>query len=152
MFQPNRSVIKLVSACLLLAGSAGRCALSQNAPSISNLRLMPLGDSITAGYLSSTGNGYRGPLSTLLAGQVATLDLVGSQIGGTMLDPDHEGHSHYEIAQIAALTTQQVSMYKPNVVTLLAGVNDLGNSDDVANAPNRLAALYSSRGKAYRFA
>ncbi len=109
--------------------------------STANVRIMPLGDSITAGYRSTTGNGYRGPLAAVLKGQVGALDLVGSQIGGTMADPDHEGHYAYEIAQLAALTTAQLNAYKPNIVLLDAGINDLGNGDDVTNAPNRLGSL-----------
>ncbi|HEV2646201.1 MAG TPA: ricin-type beta-trefoil lectin domain protein [Acidobacteriaceae bacterium] len=102
---------------------------------------MPLGDSITAGYKSSTGNGYRGDLYSSLSTQVGTVDMVGTLNDGPTADPDHEGHSGYEIAQIAALTNTALASYKPNVVLLLAGINDLRLNDDVANAPNRLASL-----------
>lgn len=102
---------------------------------------MPLGDSITAGLQSSTGNGYRGPLATALAGQVGTLDFVGSRIDGTMADPDDEGHSGYKIGDIASLTTGALNTYKPNIVTLDAGINDLGQNYAISTAPTRLASL-----------
>ncbi len=114
-----------------------------------NLRLMPLGDSITAGYESATyngpSNGYRGPLGTALAGQVGTVDFVGSQIEGSMTDPDNEGHFGIVIGDLAALTNAELSTYKPNLVLLDVGINDLGSSTetaaDMGAAPNRLASL-----------
>ena len=106
-----------------------------------NLRLMPLGDSITAGYLSSTGDGYRGPLFTTLSGQVGTLNFVGSQFDGTMADPNNEGHFGDEINAIAGLATGELNTYRPNIITLHIGSNDLNNNYDVSTAPTRLAAL-----------
>ena len=126
---------------LLLSVLLTSAASSATAQSNINLRIMPLGDSITAGYDSSTGNGYRGPLATALAGQVGTFDLVGSQIDGNMADPDNEGHFGIEISGLAALTTGDLNTYKPNLVLLDVGINDLGNDDDVTDAPNRLASL-----------
>jgi lysophospholipase L1-like esterase len=125
----------VMSALLTLAASP---AIAQ---STTNLRIMPLGDSITAGFQSTTGNGYRGDLVTALSSQVATVDMVGTLNDGTMADPDHEGHSGDEIAQIAGYTTAALNTYKPNVVTLLAGINDIDKGYDVPNAPNRLASL-----------
>ena len=106
-----------------------------------NLRVLPLGDSITAGYQSTTGNGYRGPLAAALSSQIGELDFVGSQIDGSMSDPDNEGHFAYEIDRLAALTNIALYTYKPNLVLLDAGINDLGNNDDVTNAPARLGSL-----------
>ena len=106
-----------------------------------NIRLLPLGDSITAGYDSSTGNGYREPLAIELAGQIGTLDFVGSQIDGTMADPDNEGHFGIDISDLAALTTAALKRYKPNVVALDVGINDIGGNYYVSTAPSRLASL-----------
>src|SRR5690242_19344551 len=65
------------------------------------LRLMPLGDSITWGYASPSGNGYRGYLYNDLAGEGHSSDFVGSLRNGTMSDPDNEGHSGWRIDQVA---------------------------------------------------
>ena len=124
-----------VSSLLTLMGSSAYAQTSIN------LRLMPLGDSITAGYRSSTANGYRGPLSTALISQVGTEDFVGSQIDGTMPDPDNEGHFMYRIDQISGLATGVLSIYKPNIVLLDAGINDLGQNYQVSTASARLASL-----------
>ncbi len=58
------------------------------------MRIMPLGDSITFGVGSSTGNGYRGPLQALLDGTNTDYDIVGTLQNGTPdIDPDHFGIS-----------------------------------------------------------
>ncbi len=68
-----------------------------------NPRPLPMGDSITADYESTTNNGYCGPLLTALNTQRGVTDFVGSQIDGIMVDPDNEGHSGYRIDHIASL-------------------------------------------------
>ena len=110
-------------------------------PLSSGLRLMPVGDSITSGYRSSTGNGYRGPLWDELIKQGDAVDFVGSQRSGVMFDPDNEGHSGYRIDQIAGLIDKELALYQPNLVLLDIGTNDLGQNYQVSTAPARLASL-----------
>lgn len=106
------------------------------------LRVMPMGDSITAGYRSTDNNGYRGELFNLLSPETSSLDFVGSLRDGTMRDADHEGHSGWTIDQVSNIATGVVQRYRPNLVTLHLGSNDLGKAgDEVAGAPARLAAL-----------
>jgi lysophospholipase L1-like esterase len=105
------------------------------------LRLEPLGDSITYGSHSSTGNGYRGPLYNELTAEGYPLNFVGPVLEGTMADSSNEGHPGYRIDALQSFAGGSVSTYKPNVVTLLAGGNDLIQNDDVADAPTRLSAL-----------
>ena len=133
---------QVVTWCQMLLLSTALFAVSRaEAQASVNLRILPLGDSITAGYRSSTGNGYRGPLAAALNGQVATVDFVGTQLDGSMPDPDNEGHFGYQIDRLAALTDIALYRYRPNVVLLDAGINDLGNNNDVSNAPARLGSL-----------
>ena len=105
------------------------------------LRLMPIGDSITAGYRSSTGNGYRGPLYPELINQGDALDFVGSQRSGVMFDPDNEGYYGDRIDQITGLINTELALYQPNIVLLHIGTNDLGQNYNVSTAPGRLASL-----------
>lgn len=105
------------------------------------LRVMPLGDSITWGSGSSTGDGYRGPLWNALAADGHALDFVGTVRNGSMSDPDNEGHPGYRIDQIAALADASLDRFRPNVVTLEIGTNDLLQSYEVSTATARLAAL-----------
>lgn len=50
------------------------------------LRILPLGASITWGYLSSTGNGYRKPLRDKLRFEGWEVNMVGSKSNGDMVD------------------------------------------------------------------
>jgi lysophospholipase L1-like esterase len=100
-----------------------------------------LGDSITWGEGSSTGNGYRGPLWDKLAADGHPLDFVGTLRGGSMSDPDNEGHSGYRIDQIAALADASLTRYRPNVVTLEIGTNDLNGNYQPSTATARLKSL-----------
>ncbi|MFI0163346.1 ricin-type beta-trefoil lectin domain protein [Streptomyces sp. NPDC017095] len=132
------TLVTLVAAALgvTTAGVAPASAAS-NTP----LRLMPLGDSITWGVGSSTGNGYRGPLWNKLAADGHPLDFVGTVRNGSMSDPDNEGHSGYRIDQIAALADASLTRYRPNVVTLHIGTNDLQGASEVDTATARLRSL-----------
>ncbi|MBW8797459.1 MAG: ricin-type beta-trefoil lectin domain protein [Streptomyces sp.] len=105
------------------------------------LRVMPLGDSITWGLGSSTGNGYRGPLWSELAADGHPLDFVGTVRNGSMSDPDNEGHSGYRIDQIAPLVDASLVRYRPNIVTLEIGTNDLNENYQLATASARLKSL-----------
>ena len=83
-------LITLVAAALgVTATGVSPASAAPNTP----LRVMPLGDSITWGVGSSTGNGYRGPLWSMLAADGHPLDFVGTVRDGSMSDSDNEGHS-----------------------------------------------------------
>ncbi|WP_405014631.1 ricin-type beta-trefoil lectin domain protein [Kitasatospora sp. NBC_01539] len=105
------------------------------------LRLEPLGDSLTYGSHSSAGNGYRQPLWNALTAAGYRLDFVGSVREGTMADADNTGLPGWRIDAIASITDGSLATYKPNVVTLMAGTNDLVQKHDVSTAPDRLSAL-----------
>ncbi|MFI2435943.1 SGNH/GDSL hydrolase family protein, partial [Streptomyces sp. NPDC018693] len=123
-----------------LGGTAAGVAPA-SAASDTPLRVMPLGDSITWGVGSSTGNGYRGPLWNRLAADGHPLDFVGTVRGGSMSDPDNEGHSGYQINKIAALADASLTRYRPNVVTLHIGTNDLIGASGPDAAIAELRAL-----------
>src|SRR3954471_7651047 len=105
------------------------------------LRLMPLGDSITWGVGSPSGNSYRGFLWNQLAAEGHALDFVGSGRNGTMPDRDNEGHSGWRIDQITGIADSVLTRYRPNVVTLEIGTNDLNGNYQIPTAPDRLRAL-----------
>ncbi|GAA1016173.1 hypothetical protein GCM10009556_056810 [Acrocarpospora pleiomorpha] len=107
----------------------------------SALRVMPAGDSITYGVGSSSGNGYRAMLWDRLREISSGLDFVGSNSSGSMMDDDHNGYPGREIDTIAGPASRDASTMRPNVVTLMAGTNDIQRDVDVANAPARLGRL-----------
>ncbi|MGW1957540.1 ricin-type beta-trefoil lectin domain protein [Streptomyces sp. NPDC001920] len=136
-------VLPLVTLVAATLGVTAAGVAPASAASDTPLRVMPLGDSITWGVGSSTGNGYRGPLWNKLAADGHPLDFVGTVRGGSMSDPDNEGHSGYRIDQIAALADASLTRYRPNVVTLHIGTNDLQGASEVDTAIARLRSLVS---------
>ena len=102
------------------------------------LRILPLGDSITWGFRSSDGNGYRAHLRSSLAGNQVTF--IGSQRSGNMDNGQSEGHPGAVISQIAEFAKQSTEQ-RPNVVLLMAGTNDMNIPTKPSTAPARLDAL-----------
>lgn len=102
------------------------------------LRILPLGDSITWGYRSSDGNGYRQDLLNMLSGN--PVQYVGSQHSGNMADNFNEGHPGAVISQIADYASLSLPG-RPNIVLLMAGTNDCNKPEDPAGAPARLGSL-----------
>jgi lysophospholipase L1-like esterase len=98
-------------------------------------------DSITYGYQSTDGNGYRLELyNDLTGGYNNTVDLIGSVQAGTMADNYNEGHSGATIDEIASFAS--LSLFElPNVVLIHAGTNDMNLPLDPADAPTRLGNL-----------
>ncbi|RAJ40136.1 lysophospholipase L1-like esterase [Kitasatospora sp. SolWspMP-SS2h] len=121
--------------------AATATATSRAAAAPAALRLLPLGDSITWGVGTGSGNSYRSALWNQLAAEGHPEDFVGSVRNGTLSDPDNEGHSGWRIDQIAGIADSVLARYRPNVVTLEIGTNDLNQNYQVATAADRLSAL-----------
>jgi lysophospholipase L1-like esterase len=103
------------------------------------LKIMPLGDSITAG---DRDGGYRRLLYELLIQDRISFEFVGSQKGGDVPDAHHEGHSGWRIDQIAdGIAGGWLETNKPDLVLLHIGTNDIWQNRDLVNAPARLSAL-----------
>ncbi|KAK5139767.1 hypothetical protein LTR04_003348, partial [Oleoguttula sp. CCFEE 6159] len=96
--------------------------------------------SITFGYLSSDGNGYREHLFSQLVAENNDVDMVGSVQAGTMADNFNEGHPGWVITQIAGAAAASTGL-EPNVVLLHAGTNDMNIPTDPTKAYERLGAL-----------
>ncbi|KAJ9353600.1 CAZyme family CE3 [Paecilomyces variotii] len=103
------------------------------------LRILPLGDSITFGYRSSDGNGYRWRLEQDLS-RGNRVNMIGSVSSGTMCDNQNEGHNGAVISEIATYANYSLPM-RPNVVLVHAGTNDMNQPDDPDSAPARLGSL-----------
>ncbi|MGV9226886.1 GDSL-type esterase/lipase family protein [Streptomyces albogriseolus] len=107
-----------------------------------HLRIMPLGDSITYGTGSSSGAGYRSTLYVHLNQQDRKVEYVGSQRSGPALSPiANEGHPGWLIKDIAGIADSVLTTYRPNVVLLHIGTNDMSNNVDPGGAPARLGSL-----------
>ncbi|MEV8504059.1 SGNH/GDSL hydrolase family protein [Actinoplanes sp. NPDC051475] len=129
-----------VMAGLLSLGAAA--AVINPAAAFRPVTIMPLGASITYGYGSSDGNGYRGVLHDRLTRDAGmAVDFVGSQRSGSLADSDHEGHPGWRIDQIAACADGWMRAYRPQIVVMHLGTNDMIQDFGTPTAPERLAAL-----------
>jgi lysophospholipase L1-like esterase len=106
-----------------------------------SMRIMPLGDSITDGY--NIPGGYRIDLEDALRASGIRFDFVGSQHSGarSLADQDHEGHIGWRIDEIQSHVGEWLATYKPEVVLLLIGTNDILQHYRIASAPDRLGTL-----------
>lgn len=105
------------------------------------LRIMPLGASITYGIDSSDGNGYRLPLANNLSG--AKLKFIGSVQSGDMDDNYNEGHPGATIRDTANFARASLG-YRPNVILLHVGTNDFDINkpkETTEDATDRLGGL-----------
>jgi parallel beta-helix repeat protein len=109
-----------------------------------NVRIMPLGDSITEGSWSTAGtdfSGYRSPLYSLLTAAGISPTFVGSATNGNFAQPNHEGHGGYSIQDIFTNIDGWLAANTPDVVLLHIGTNDILGDNDLANAGARLRVL-----------
>lgn len=110
------------------------------------LRILCLGDSITQGSLSSSGDGYRGYLQSLLINSTnggaygADVDFVGTLRRGNMTDNSHDGDSGAYLANISSLVQPAIQSL-PNVVLIHAGSNDMDKDVDISTAIDRLESI-----------
>jgi lysophospholipase L1-like esterase len=112
-------------------------------------RIMALGDSITRGVGDPHHRGYRMQLAAYLRAAGMRTNFVGSQQEGDPLnavvhDGDHEGHGGYTIAELQTGAAGWVRTYRPDIVLLMAGTNDMIQNEDPAHAPQRLARLITT--------
>lgn len=101
---------------------------------------MPLGDSISMG--SNYPGAYRIELERLFRENSIDPIFVGSQSNGPseLQSKNHEGHSGWTISQITAITEDRLRMYRPDVVLLMIGTNDMANAS-LSTPPDVTAAL-----------
>jgi len=116
--------------------------------------VLPLGDSITEGYLPSGANGgYRVELFRQAVRAGKNITFVGTQMNGPTTVENrtfprrHEGRGGYTIAGggqgaiAGTVTDTAISMYRPNIVLLMIGTNDINGNINVSSAPTRLGQL-----------
>jgi lysophospholipase L1-like esterase len=108
----------------------------------SQIRIMPLGDSITEGVLgSSDDTGYRRALYLSLTDAGISVNFVGSLANGspTDFDPDHEGHNGWRADEIlngrhgAGNITSWLTKNPPDIILLHIGTNDISQDQSVGS-------------------
>lgn len=84
------------------------------------MRVLCLGASITFGYSSSDGNGYRYALRKKLVEDGNIVNMVGTLSSGTMADNQVSGFIGLRIAEVAAKAEASFP-FLPNVVCIHVG-------------------------------
>jgi len=157
MSRGNRLRPLVAAAVALLMGAAGcgsgggtvrhspsaQPTASEGAPVLTagSQVIMPLGDSITDGLV--VPGGYRTDLANMLAATGRTVRFVGSRSGGPpqLTQPAHEGHPGWTIGQLETHVKAWLNRYRPTVIMLQIGTNDLVKNFQPAAAPQRLTRL-----------
>lgn len=90
-------------------------------------------------------DGYRKDLWTRLRGVGMNVNFGGScprptwdewkcNGEGTMGDNNHEGHSGFRIDQLSANVDRWMDAYQPQIILLMAGINDIAQNYELPNA------------------
>jgi lysophospholipase L1-like esterase len=128
------------------------------------IKIMPLGDSITSGYILadadnprplSVRTGYRSHLWYILNNAGFSVDFVGSQVAGQEIvppfDTDHEGHKGWHSNDIAERTYEYMVSSDPDIVLLHVGTNDYSSSaNGVASILNQIDLYEQASGHSIR--
>jgi lysophospholipase L1-like esterase len=140
-------------------GGAGGAATYMPCPTTAGTActVLPLGDSITQGYLPDSAGGPNGGYRVELFNQAVmgakNVTFVGTQtngpntVAGRTFPKRHEGHGGYTIAGggqgaiAGSITDTAMSMFHPNIVLLMIGTNDINGNINVSSAPTRLGQL-----------
>lgn len=106
------------------------------------ITILPLGDSITYGVGSLDKGGYRTFLWKECVKGGYRVKFVGTQSNGPgNIDTYHEGHPGWRIDQISSHVVPWLMLYRPQIILLFIGTNDILQRHDVSHAPNRLSLL-----------
>ncbi len=115
--------------------------------------IMPYGDSITEGF--PIWGGYRIELFSKAREDGHEVTFVGSvsngpdTVAGVAFPKNHEGHGGFTIKDDPARNANGIfdfarpslTNYKPHIVTLMVGTNDINGNIDTGSAPSRLGDL-----------
>ena len=110
------------------------------------VRIMPLGDSTTAGSYGAGRNGiggYRKELARQLSIAKAPINFVGSlnDPAGAGFDANHEGHRAWRIDQVSANVAEWLHAAAPDIVLVQIGINDLIQGATIDEAVQRYEHL-----------
>lgn len=112
------------------------------------IRIMPLGDSITAGVdfvdnrMTCDKGGYRTHLWKKLSAINIAFDFVGSQTDGpSAIAQNHEGHPGWKTSQLIENINAWYHAHVPDIILLMIGTNDIVADQNADIAYNRLQTL-----------
>ena len=127
MYKFKTQVGKIMIFVLLISTIIMNGAVFESFAQSRPIKIMPVGDSCTAGMGDPSYGGYRTDLYHHYTNAGLNVQFVGSQTGGPSSLPqrNHEGHSGWTIPQIASNIDRWLNTYDPDVVLLWIGGNDM---------------------------
>jgi lysophospholipase L1-like esterase len=134
----KRQAFRISGAGVLLIGLMALTGEAQ-----AQLRIMPLGDSITYGTGYPGYGGYRVHLWAHFQEDGLDAVFVGSQQNGPpeLGSKDHEGHPGWRIDQIDANIEGWLDTYQPDIILLHIGTNDCIQNYHLDTIGDRLSGL-----------
>lgn len=106
------------------------------------LRVMPAGDAVTRGSHRAGEGGYRTPLWSRLTHAGHAVDFVGAERSGPFaIDRDHESWDDVTIDGLAARLLRDIPAYRPQVILLCVGANDLAAGATPEGVAGRVGSL-----------
>lgn len=143
----NRSWVRQVSLVTALLAASFAYAPPAQAYTISGyaggdgrLEVMPLGDSLTRGQGDPMWAGYRMDLRARLASVGQNPNFVGPWIDGNG-DHEHAGTGGARIDQVNVQVPQLMGSYRPDVVIVMLGTNDVGQRYQLDGVQERMISL-----------
>lgn len=134
-----QALLAVVVSVVAFLGGAPSPVRPAQPVTVGPMRIMPLGDSITEGFRSSDGTGYRGPLDRQLTRPHV---FVGSLTDARGMH--HEGHGGWTLDQLAAQAQAWTAAAKPGVVLIQGGTNDIRAGDNGSTALADLTRLVAA--------
>ncbi|MFH1932405.1 MAG: GDSL-type esterase/lipase family protein [Pseudomonadota bacterium] len=114
-------------------------------------RIMPLGDSITQGYIDGLTPenervGYREKLYSDLVDEGHDVDFVGSQENGLFADPWHEGYNGWTADEIRDSVYSWLEVNPADIVLLHIGTNDISGGQSAADVRDEINEILNEIG------
>jgi lysophospholipase L1-like esterase len=137
-----RLAVALVCSCGWATSPTAAAPRAANLPlKEGQIKIMPLGDSITDGF--NVPGGYRVELRRRLLADGFDIDFVGSMSNGpdSLVDKNHEGHIGWSTVLISNSVNWWLDAYQPDVILLMIGTNDMIIDSLYESAPDHLSAL-----------
>jgi lysophospholipase L1-like esterase len=115
--------------------------VTAGAPPPGPVNIMPLGDSITTGYQSSDGGGWRTYINSDLTKAGYNFALVGDRVDGPANIGNDDGYPGWTCANLESNISSFLTSTPPQIVMLECGANDIETGTSPSGAANRIATL-----------
>jgi lysophospholipase L1-like esterase len=155
-FDTRKLLGLIVVFAVLCSGFWGAFKIEASYSSLESVKIMPLGDSITNGYVYPevpSPAGYRQDLYVNLTNAGFNVDFVGNLSGGSsafppVFDTDHEGHGGIEARELNPMLDDLLPRHHPHIILYHIGTNSLysggiGPTEAAEDVDDSLEKIYT---------